>query len=149
MEQWREKFYAKTDLTPDGCRVWTGSANERGYGYFYPAMRVRFRAHRFAWMLERGPIPEDRIIDHLCRNRLCVNVEHLRLVTWRQNVMEADTSAARYAARTLCAYGHPLDGVQRHRRPNGTVKVVRRCLTCHRDRERGRKVPFRFARSSS
>jgi hypothetical protein len=55
-------------------------------------------------------IPPDFDIDHLCRNRRCVNPEHLEAVTHRENMVRGDTFAARNAAKTHCSKGHPLSG---------------------------------------
>lgn len=64
--------------------IWTGATNGDGYG----VLRVNGRlvpAHRFAWEREHGPIPDAMFIDHMCFERLCCNVDHLRLATRAQN----------------------------------------------------------------
>ena len=72
-----ERFWAKVDKT-GGCWNWTAHKTETGYG------KVRVNgviksAHRHAWELLRGPIPDGMEIDHLCHNRSCVNSDHLRV----------------------------------------------------------------------
>jgi hypothetical protein len=68
----------------EGCWQWTGGINSHGYGMLKVDGRSR-GAHRFSWELHNGPIPEGSLIDHICHNRSCVNPEHLRLATVKQN----------------------------------------------------------------
>ena len=67
-----------------GCWEWTASKHEDGYGEFQLKGKVR-KAHRVAYELTHGGIPEGKDIDHRCRNRGCVRPDHLRLVTNKQN----------------------------------------------------------------
>lgn len=78
-----EAFAARTRREGD-CLVWTGALNNSGYGHIGSDGRVT-RAHRYAWEQERGPIPDGAELDHICWNRACVNVEHLRVATRAQN----------------------------------------------------------------
>lgn len=76
----RERFYERVDRgTGDGCWIWTGAINQRrgGYGYFYDDDTRLRRAHRVAWELEHGPLPEDVALMHTCDNPACVRVSHL------------------------------------------------------------------------
>ena len=78
------RILAKLHLHPSGCIVWTGGTS-RGYG------KVRWQgkllqAHRLVWESVNGPIPSGLVIDHLCRNRACCNVDHLRVVTTAENL---------------------------------------------------------------
>ena len=78
-----ESFRHRTER--DGaCLVWTGARNEAGYGRTGIAGRDLL-AHRYAWERANGQIPEGMVIDHMCRNRACVEVSHLRLATPKQN----------------------------------------------------------------
>lgn len=98
----RVRFYSFVQRT-ESCWLWTGSS-WKGYGQFTDGRRVK--AHRFAYELERGPIPEGYQIDHLCKNTLCVNPDHLEPVTQYENNMRSNSPAARHARKTHCPRGH-------------------------------------------
>jgi len=75
-----ESFAAHAKPMTSGCIVWTGTKNAAGYGLVFQKL-----AHRYAWERNNGPIPDGLFIDHICHVRHCVNVEHLRLATSKQN----------------------------------------------------------------
>ena len=77
-------FEARTERHGD-CLVWIGDAMTNGYGVIWDGQRVT-RAHRYAWEQENGPIPPGQELDHICRNRACCEVTHLRLATRKQNM---------------------------------------------------------------
>ena len=77
--------YFQTHIQWSGdCLVWQGPQNYGGYGQFNAHGKNKL-AHRFSWERNFGPVPENLFIDHICHNRLCVNIEHLRLATRQQN----------------------------------------------------------------
>jgi len=78
-----ERFWAKVNKT-ETCWLWTGSKTTKGYGHFGIGPKL-VAAHRWAYEDANGPIPEGMQIDHICRVRECVNPEHLRLATNKQN----------------------------------------------------------------
>jgi hypothetical protein len=103
----RERLFSKVEKTEDGCWAWTGTRSWNGYG----TLKFRGRwtnAHRAAYLLERGSIPDGLQIDHLCRNRACVNVAHMEAVTQRENILRGVSPAARQAHQTHCKAGHRL-----------------------------------------
>ncbi len=119
-----ERFNALHEKT-DGCWKWIGSTNGRGYGQ----MSVRNRpkaAHRVSYELHKGPIGKGYQIDHLCRNRGCVNPEHLEAVSQRDNVLRGVGSGAINAKKTHCAKGHPYSGDNLIK----TLSGQRKCRTC-------------------
>lgn len=88
-----DRFWMKVQKGP-GCWNWTG-AKSAGYGHFVEGYKGKFHpAHRFSYESLVGPIPEGMQIDHRCMNTLCVNPEHLRPVTHKQN-MEHQAGAYR------------------------------------------------------
>ena len=78
-----ESYRARTEWRGD-CLVWTGSVTGKGYGRFAFGGESK-SVHRYAWERENGPIPEGMQVDHICWNKLCSNVEHLRLASSAQN----------------------------------------------------------------
>lgn len=79
-----ERFEASYEVTANGCWQWTGSLVQKGYGALRDA-GVNCRAHRWSYEHFVGPIPDGLTLDHLCRNRGCVNPEHLEPVTSLEN----------------------------------------------------------------
>lgn len=78
-------FLERTEpLLWSGCLIWTGPLNESGYGVISVGGK-KVRAHRYAYEREHGPIPAGALVDHACRNRSCVQVDHLRLATQQEN----------------------------------------------------------------
>lgn len=91
----------------DDCWIWTGAKSAAGYGRIEWNRRQQ-QAHRVAYELIVGPIPEGLELDHLCRNRACVRPDHLEPVTGRINLLRGNTYTAYYAHRTHCEHGHLL-----------------------------------------
>jgi hypothetical protein len=79
-----DRFWAKVDKSGD-CWNWTAGSIPNGYGHFFGAGRRAIGAHRYSFELANGPIPKGLVIDHICRNKKCVNPAHLRAVTIKQN----------------------------------------------------------------
>lgn len=92
-----KRFWAKVDV--GDCWEWTATRHPQGHGMFTPPQSNPVYAHRFAYELLVGPIPPGLTLDHLCRNRGCVNPDHLQPVTQRVNVLRGDAPAARTAER--------------------------------------------------
>ena len=78
-----ERFWRKVDRQ-QACWRWTGSTARGGYGIVYLG-RQRAHAHRVAYRIAIGPVSGEAVVDHRCFNHDCVNPDHLRLVTAKQN----------------------------------------------------------------
>jgi hypothetical protein len=111
------------------CWPWLGWKS-KGYGGFWNHNRS-VRAHRFSYELLREPIPEGLTLDHLCRNRACVNPAHLEPVTHRVNVLRGIGLSAQNARKRTCKYGHPFDGHNVSVAADGE----RTCVMCRRRRD--------------
>ena len=105
------KFWAKVDGTRGywECWLWTGAKGGDGYGMHgvtEDGRRYTRQVHRLAYTLAVGEIPDGLTIDHLCRNRLCCNPNHLEVVSIRENILRGDGVAANNARKTHCPRGH-------------------------------------------
>lgn len=114
-----------------GCWEWQGSLT-RGYGTFAPKRFVLLRAHRVAYELLRGSIPDGLELDHLCKNPSCVNPQHLEPVTHAENCRRGDGFGGRNARKDACDAGHPLSGANLYVDPKGR----RQCRTCRAEQAR-------------
>lgn len=134
-----DRFWAQVVTgDPDGCWEWTGPCNEKGYGKFTIGGRAesggkQIKAHRFAYEIRQGPVPEGLELDHLCRNRSCVNAAHLEPVTRRENQRRGQSVSGRNARKTHCKHGHEFTRENTRWRKDGS----RYCRTCGRDRQKG------------
>ena len=79
------RFGKFVERDSDGCWNWNGYTDRKGYGQFKMAGRAHW-AHRVAYVLFVGPIPDGFQVDHTCCNTSCVNPHHLELVTLEENV---------------------------------------------------------------
>jgi len=102
------RLEAKVRREPAGCWKWRGSPRGDGYGQLRVA-GYWWGAHRLAYTLWVGPIPDGLTIDHLCRQPLCVNPAHMEPVTKRENTLRGFGITAQQARRTHCPRGHAYD----------------------------------------
>ena len=130
----QQRFWSKVRRDQFGCLVWRGAMASNGYGHFRLKDKV-WQAHRLAWEWAHGPVPDGLTLDHLCRNRACVKVQHLELVTMRENILRGNGRAAHHARKTHCLHGHPFDDANTYVRYWGK-RTERACRICGRIRNR-------------
>jgi hypothetical protein len=123
----------------NGCHIWTGMTTNNNYGL----TRLNNRwvmAHRAVWEHYRGPILEGLQIDHMCGSRLCCNVDHLRVVTPRENTLSelTNTTAALHRRKTHC----PLCGSEYTVSSDGH----RYCKPCNRRNQTAYQRRYRAAK---
>lgn len=105
------RFWSKVDASAS-CWVWIAASAGKGYGKYTTKIDGRWTypyAHRYAWESLVGPIPEGMILDHLCKNRKCVNPDHLEVVTYQDNNLRGAGIARANADKMHCPSGHPYD----------------------------------------
>ena len=108
----------------DSCWLWNGAVSTAGYGRIGDKSKL-LQAHRVAYVLWKKEIPSGLQIDHLCRNKLCVNPEHLEAVTHQVN--SARANAIRWSGYTHCKRGHEFTDANTMLQHD----KYRRCRACH------------------
>lgn len=141
------RFWAKVTTNPEtGCWEWIAARNSKGYGIFGIDKRLHL-SHRVAWQAYHGPIVDELTVDHLCGVKVCVNPEHMEIVTRSVNARRGrprhplftDASAPAYRRPDVptevrepgrCRHGHDttLPGAV-----SITARGDRNCLACRRE----------------
>lgn len=120
-EQQINSFWSRTKPEESGCILWAGYLNDRGYGSTGSIGGKTYRAHRFAYLITFGEIPAGAEIDHKCRNRSCVNPEHLQALP----VLAHRKKDAPFKRRSHCKNGHAFSEENTY-----THLGNRRCRAC-------------------
>lgn len=124
-----ERLERSSEPGPNGCRLWTGFPSD-GYGRICINYKF-YGAHRIAYELRNGPIPDGLQIDHLCRTPLCINPDHMEAVTPAENSRRAN------ANKPYCVNGHALTPENVYVRSGGKH---RECRTCTLEKQRARRA---------
>lgn len=135
-----ELFMEQVQPEPNtGCWLHDGP-NSRGYSYVTVGEQ-RLRAHRLAWVLFRGPIPDRLLVCHRCDTPCCVNPDHLFLGTHADNNHDRDAKGRhnnQCKDATHCIRNHPLSGDNLVVETRANGRPLRRCRKCRRERDRAR-----------
>jgi len=139
------RFLSKIEVKESGCWEWTAALNGDGYAAVNDGGSMR-GGHRFAYeYFNNAKIPAGLEIDHLCRNRRCVNPDHLKVVTRRENIIRStlpDILRGINGSKTHCPHGHPYDLLNTYYNPKGS-RVCRICIKEALIRSRKRKEGIR------
>lgn len=129
-----ERFLPKIAVNPEsGCWDWTAATFVgTGYGVFALTRDKSTQAHRWSYTWFVGPIPAGAVIDHLCRNHICVNPNHLEVVSQRENIRRGEVGAA-LRSRTHCKNGHEFTEANTW---INTRDGSRGCRTCNAVRQK-------------
>lgn len=134
-----EERLSRYTVDENGCWRWSGAIKENGYGCLSLDGRVRY-THRLAYELWVGPVPDGMQLDHLCRNRACMNPAHLEPVTPSVNVRRGESPGAKALRRTHCVQGHAYA-------EHGVIRMGRRvCRTCRTEYMRRYNADLRALR---
>lgn len=129
-------IFGQSEIT-DSCWLWMGSMYNNGYGKIG---KTGYMVHRIAYELLKGEVPTNMCLDHLCKQRNCINPEHLEIVTLVENVMRGESQHAKNARKTHCKSGHEFTDENTYQRSD---RLTRECKICRHEaftrhsRERG------------
>jgi len=123
-----KRFWSKVEITKS-CWNWIAFKDKDGYGQFGESSKIKHRSHRFSYELLESKIPKGLQLDHLCRNRGCVNPAHLQIVTSKENVRR---SPSYNGSKTHCKRGHEFNYTNTYYHQSNTRKY-RNCVLCRRE----------------
>jgi len=122
-----ERFWSKVDKTST-CWNWVSNISYNGYGTFYYNKKLQY-SHRLSYESIKGKIPKGLQIDHLCRNRKCVNPDHLEVVTQKENCRRG-LAGINQTTKTHCPQGHEYSEENTYIAPRKNRSPDRHCRIC-------------------
>ena len=142
------RFLEKVFIKENDCWIWDSTVNHKGYGRFpYMIRTINYQpqAHRVSYIIFKGKIPIGKTIHHKCRNKLCVNPDHLEPRDNISNIMEGNCWSAKNKRKTHCMRGHKFNKentyIHNRKMPDGRISIRRHCRVCSRMLQRNwRKI---------
>jgi hypothetical protein len=124
------RLYSRVKVDPEGgCFNWTGAVSNK-YGSLYYDGRMQ-KTHRIAWLLKNWEIPKGKDLDHLCRNTLCCNTDHLEVVSRSENLRRSPIIGDSQRNKTHCPRGHKYSGDNLAIRKGNGWRTCRTCMRQH------------------
>lgn len=135
MQRFMQYVDTMGNITGDECWLWLGALDASGYGNWHPG-KLSKMAHRSAWQLWFGPIPDGMFVCHSCDRPSCVNPEHLFVATQKENIADCRRKGRRAEQKmTHCRRGHLRTPETTYTKSNG----LKECKLCWKSRKEERK----------
>lgn len=125
-----ERFLEKINISSSGCWEWTGCITGRGYGQLKINGKM-ILIHRYIYEYYYGQICPDLVIHHECENKKCCNINHLKQISNKENILAGTAQSAINARKTHCKRGHEFTTRNTYLHTQG-----RSCRICRRENKR-------------